>query len=123
MISKFTLIIALLLMVHLNEYDVKAAKVIESSKIEKKLSKTASVLLASKEQKENDVPRSDDEDEKRSQSHKGYHTIKKSIGDLSLELAKVHILEATIKKRRGITNLKNKVNVNSEDNCKRIKSW
>ena len=67
------------------------ANVIESSKIEKKLSKTASVLLASKEQKENDVPRSDDEDEKRSQTHKGYHTIKKSIGDLSLELAKVHV--------------------------------
>ncbi|XP_028411800.1 noelin-like [Dendronephthya gigantea] len=45
----------------------------------------------------------------------------KSIGDLSLELAKLHILEETLRKSKALDKLKNEVNENSEDNCRRIK--
>ncbi|CAB4001881.1 Hypothetical predicted protein [Paramuricea clavata] len=46
---------------------------------------------------------------------------KQSFGDLSLELAKLHILEETVKKSKAITSLQNEVNENSEDKCSKIK--
>ena len=66
---------------------------------------------------EDEMPKAD---EKRTLS--GYRSSKKkSIGDLSLELAKLHILEETVKKSKAITSLQNEVNENSEDKCSRIK--
>ncbi|XP_028397284.1 noelin-like isoform X3 [Dendronephthya gigantea] len=48
-------------------------------------------------------------------------TKKESFGEASMELATLRLLEEAAKKRKALENLKNEVNENSKDKCRKIK--